>query len=560
MKYFLKINLIILVFCLQSVNSSGTDKNKVIGKYYKVHKKFRRSFCKPGTEEKFWDLFKEFRGDGYHIPLLHDKSLDFDAINKNLESLFKKVEWIENLRKKIPSSKAMKKLRKSIKSMEKTLNALLKYKHDFHETEDGKYKLQNITKSKLEFVKLKEKFKILIARVQFLQGFRYPVDHLVWRKKYNDLKKLKDINSKKKANEIYFYRRIIEDGAQEKNNTGSDLMFRAALNTVTIKLKSDLEFISEELRYDLTYILNKMDHYLKMGNKKWKNRIVEWKNRTKRKYDFYSKLVTNQNDTQRLYIENRANGLNNLKKFVYEKQAGVYKFWTEQDFMMRKLFVLETILFNEVGRVDGREALERKDVSQVVINRTTMDEYSLLNDEDDIVKFLDKNIEKEVDIYRWLNTFFKEGEFSFTYYFISGNVRVFCPSMTRASRYLRRQNLRIALNMLNSPNNSFEAVRYFSRASMVGRINMDSVWNNFNLIPERPGALSNRNRYLKGQYKKNKYSYLYHFKDTLGKTYKAVEIMGHKYVHPKGFFKFYKYRSPHLFKYFSPKKEIITIE
>jgi hypothetical protein len=135
---------------------------------------------------------------------------------------------------------------------------------------------------------------------------------------------------------------------------------------------------------------------------------------------------------------------------------------------MQKLFSIETILYSEVGRIDAPDALERRDIAQVVINRSQNVLYNSLGNKDSIVKYLSPEI--KINENKWLNVLFKEGEFSFTYFYIPGNFHIYCPDMSRIGQFLRRENVRIALNLLNKPQASFFALRYFSRASMFGLI------------------------------------------------------------------------------------------
>jgi hypothetical protein len=85
---------------------------------------------------------------------------------------------------------------------------------------------------------------------------------------------------------------------------------------------------------------------------------------------------------------------------------------------------------------------------------------------------------------------------------------------------------------------------------------MTPIWNDFHPLPQKPGRLAKNNKKLKKIYQHQKYSYLYNFKDPLGKAYKVVEIKEKIYVMPLEVERFYKYRSPHFFRYFSPKEHL----
>ncbi|MCY4523533.1 MAG: hypothetical protein OXB84_02215, partial [Halobacteriovoraceae bacterium] len=201
------------------------------------------------------------------------------------------------------------------------------------------------------------------------------------------------------------------------------------------------------------------------------------------------------------------------------------------------------------GSVDGRAALERKDIAQVVINRSEIPFYSSLTSKDEVFPNLKKKW-GDLKSYRWLNLLFKTGEFSFTYYFIPSSVRVYCPSMNRKGKFLRRENLRVAIALLKKPNENFPAVRYFSRHSMLGRIDMGILWNNYNPLPERPGPPALRGRFLRSLYGKGRYDYLYSFTGPDNKNFKVIKIKGTNYVVSLEKNKFYHHRNPHYFKYF----------
>jgi hypothetical protein len=118
---------------------------------------------------------------------------------------------------------------------------------------------------------------------------------------------------------------------------------------------------------------------------------------------------------------------------------------------------------------------------------------------------------------------------------------------------LQKENLKIALEVLRQPRLSFKATRYFSRASMTGRIDMTSVWNDFKAIPEREGGPLTEISRLQSQYKQNKHEVLYSFKNPDGVPFDVLEINKENYVikhssseNPE----FFSWRNPHNFIYF----------
>ncbi len=244
-----------------------------------------------------------------------------------------------------------------------------------------------------------------------------------------------------------------------------------------------------------------------------------------------------------------------LQDFVFQKHKETYDFWKNEDEAYQALYVLVTTLFNEVGGIDGSEAMERRDVLQVVINRYFNHKYNFIPENDHLYPyFTPKNFKGNWYENPWLNVMFKEGEFSFTYYFIHGAIRVFCPDQTWAGRKLRGENLELSIEALSDFNGDFHGVRYFSRASMLGRISMDKIWNEYSPIAERAGKEidSKKQSLLLSAYKGKAYEYRYHFIDPKERRFKVVEINDKTYAFDQKEEKFYLYRSPHFFKYFAP--------
>ena len=249
-----------------------------------------------------------------------------------------------------------------------------------------------------------------------------------------------------------------------------------------------------------------------------------------------------------------------LMKFNFEKQREVYNFWLEQSELNRALFVLETILFNEVGGLDGRDALERKDVAQVVINRTQLPFYRTIEKKEKIYPYLESIGKKRLTQSKWLNVMFKEGEFSFTYFFIPSSKKIYCPDMSRRGRFLRRENLKNCFKYIKKiPIRNLRPFGIFSRASMLGRINMAKIWTDFKALPQRPGKKSMKNSLLKRLHKRSKYRFLYEFYDAQGQMYYVFEIKGGGIVNNQAYVydpvreNFFDYRNPHFFTYFAPQ-------
>ena len=82
---------------------------------------------------------------------------------------------------------------------------------------------------------------------------------------------------------------------------------------------------------------------------------------------------------------------------------------------------------------------------------------------------------------------------------------------------------------------------------------MDSVWDDYEAYPERPGLLASGQEKLLKQVQSDKFRYLYSFKDPVRKVYQVLEIDGRTYAvgETEGIKLFYEYRNPHYFRYFT---------
>jgi hypothetical protein len=340
---------------------------------------------------------------------------------------------------------------------------------------------------------------------------------------------------------------------------------RTTIDTLHFELQQHGFYLSEDARYDMEFVLGKIESELSKGKARILERLAEWEDRTLRTRDFYKSLTLPENQVPAIAGDKRSTpnrhlirehniATNRLKEFVYKKQAEVYKYWLNQPELTRAVFVIETILLNEVGSVDGEDALERMDVARVVMNRLDKPRYLAIGKKEFIYPYLqDVTSDFHINNEKWLNALFKQGEFSFTYYYMNGVAKIFCPDMAPSAKRLRKKNIEIALQVLKEPNTSFKTTRYFSRASMIGRIHMDSIWEDYIPYPERPGLLAPGQPKLLKAFKQGDYTYLYSFQDPAFELYQVVEIKGENYAlgEKNGIQLFYHHRNPHYFRYFT---------
>lgn len=539
--------------------------SKHISTYMNSFDQFRSKICVPKAESLFDQYLLDYRGQGYWIPELND-DVDVESIKALLPQMENKLTWIKNQKKNIiagdfPNEKVTANTRR-------ILNKLLTLKKSELNPDEI-----NKIKSRKESLKLLNEllisYEAMIKKVSFLSGFQYPVDHLKNRKVHDGYREKEDIESIKIANYTFLYRKLLEDGAYNKDHSGSDVYTRTTIDTLHFELMEHDFYLSEDARYDLEFILSKIESEISKGKKRIIDRLTEWEERTQRTKDFYESLTLPENQVlqiagdknsspnrQLIFQHNKA--ADRLKSFVYTKQAEVYKYWLNQSELSRAIFVLETILLNEVGGVDGEDALERMDVARVVMNRLDKPKYLLISKKEFIYPYLKEVAsESHVKNERWLNALFKQGEFSFTYYYMNGVGKIFCPDMSPNAKRLRKKNVEIALQVLKEGDTSFKTTRYFSRASMIGRIHMDSIWEDYIPYPERPGLLAEGQEKLLKAFNTGDYTYLYAFKNPAFDLFQVVEINGKNFAlgEKNGLKLFFHHRNPHYFKYFT-KTEI----
>ena len=522
--------------------------------YKRLHKKFSKEVCSPGADSKYYAYLRKYRGAGFYLPLFKG-DIDREAIKGNLPRFKSKISFIEKTRERLAKTKKLPEFKDVSAPIRESLRELLNFKKEFSQAIE-KEKKENLRKrSNAELDKLRKRLNVFLDKVFFLKSYNFPNDHLENRRRYELYKDRSDDKSQRKANKVFFMRKIVEDATYDSDHGGSDLFLRSTLDTVYLAAQNEKDFVSENLRYDLDWTLRSVESVLSRDKQEQLDRLEEWAKRTKANLDFYEDIIQVKNKKKaRKLVKEKNEATIRLKEYVYTKQAEVYKWWMDKPELMKALFVMETILFNEVGRVDGQDALERMDVAQIVLNRVGHPFYSSLDPNQELIKHLGLSEEK-YGKNKWLNTLFRVGEFSFTYHYISSVVKIFCPDMSSIGRSLRSKNVKISLEALKDHKDSFNVLRYFSRVSMLGKIDMSTVWFDYEKYPERPGYEVQNQRLLARLFLAGKYQYLYSFTDPEGGSFQVVKIGDKTYSvnWKKGRPVFHKYRDPHLFKYFIKK-------
>lgn len=557
----------VLLFIL--ANPAWAAKSKldlaVLNEYLKTQKEYSDSTCSPGVEQAYKELDTKYKGDGNFIPVLLDQKVDQKTIKTALPLIKEKIIWIKSQESNVLKAENFQEVSQTLKRIENEVAVLQEAKKDLFLAKTFDQKTDIEERAKKQFTQMMKEVENLKTQAPYLLSFKFPLDHLALRADYEKYKGVATKEARSKANTIYLSRRVLQDGSYDENLTRNDSVIRAGFDTLYLSLTKDKDrsFLTENERADFKFVLANFQNLLDQGKETLAKRYVEWADRAERSLTFYQDLSDGKKikmaDTATVtdiasLLEERARSLYNLKAFVLKKEAATYEYWSKKSELFQYLFALETILYAEVGRIDAPDALERRDVAQVVINRFSDPIYSNMGAEDALNEYISKDI-KTKD-YKWLNVLFKEGEFSFTYFYIPGNLHIYCPDMSKVGQFLRRENVRIALELLNKPRKDFPAMRYFSRMSMFGRIEMDSLWDGYKAVGEVPGKSVKNPKKLAELYKQDRYKFLYDFEvDEKKKTFIVVEMKGKPYVidfnKPS---QVYYYRNPNQFRYFAPLK------
>jgi hypothetical protein len=553
---WLKFFFIFLVLHdLHASRKEDKDFDSIKRRYLKELESYHRELCPQGTEDQYLGLLKDYRGLGYYLPEVGGE-VDLVTIEKLLPEILKKIEWLEKVQGKlsVQSWPDSQKIGDKILAL---IQEALKFKEEYAIHKDFKAQKKIAGQSMKVIGHLKAEVKKLFDELYFLQSYDFPVDHLKNRKIYDDFKDFEDHTSKQISNYAFFYRKILEDGAYNPDQTGYDLFLRSTMDTIWFEVHRPQLFLDEDLRVDLEWAIKKIRKEIDRGHTQWKDRINEWLGRLQRQRDFYKDLINpdNRARTQEI-VQTQNQALLKLKDFVIKNQTKSYLFWTKRTSDLQALFVLDTILHNEVGDVDAPDALERMDVAQIVWNRQKVAPYAELKSDQMLYKELvSQYSDEKIKGHTWLNSLFRLGEFSFTYPYIPGVVKIFCFDQSKKGKKLQKENLKIGWTTIQKPREEFTPIRYFSRAAMLGRINMGLVWDQFKLYPERAGLLAEGQPELLSHFTAKQYRFLYAFSDPEAVEYWVIDMKNKIYVvRPQGEKSlFFSYRNPQDFRYFTPK-------
>ena len=285
-------------FFLLSANSCAStsvkwegDMKKHVASYTRQFDDFRKKICVPKAESIFDKNLLAYRGQGYWIPELNE-DVDVESIKSLLPEMEHKLKWIKAqkalvMRRGIPDKSVILKTQNTLKK----LLDLKKTELSVNEKEKTRARQQSLAL----LTRLQKNYEALIKKVSFLTNFQYPVDHLKNRKVYDSFRDKDDDASTRIANYSFLYRKLLEDGAYNKDHTGSDIYLRTTIDTLHFELMNHGFYLSEDARYDADFVLSKIESELSKGKARILERLTEWEGRAQRTLDFYRSLTLPEN-------------------------------------------------------------------------------------------------------------------------------------------------------------------------------------------------------------------------------------------------------------------------
>jgi len=474
----------------------------------------RSNFCTSKDIKEYYRLNSSLSRDVVYIPMLGDK-LDSDTIKVHLPLIKAKIKWINSLGGRLSIAKGKIDITDKVKELEKSIDENLKAKRLF-EVENRKTR-KVINQAKASMVKIKKSFEDILSRVFYLKNFHFPINHTYNRALFERFKKegkLKD------ANMIFFKRKIYEEGAPFRKHS-SDRHVRMVLDNLSIRMSSFKFFLSERDRIDLMWLARMFNADKRLIDvSSYQSYFKAWSKSLKNKVKKYEELL-NVSGATKEYITKKFKE-RGFADFVYRKHSDVYSYLSKQKKQLRKLYVVDSILYNEVGSVDPNNMF-KEDILNVIFSRVNSPKFNVLGEDAMIRPFFKKNDKTN---YPWLNILFNKGEFSFTYHYFSASRYIFCPPNTSIGKRLRKKNLDLfeEFEKKYSKTKNPKIHYYFSRVSMPGRIDMTEVWTHADPVVRKLGQVlsTEKLKEVKNYMINDQAKYLYTFQQK-GKSYFAIK-------------------------------------
>ena len=227
---------------------------------------------------QYGKLLKQYRGQGIYLPKVNG-NIDRKAILKNLHHYQSKLNFIDEtiskFNKRFGKNKKFTNFAITKDQIDQTVTTLLHLKKQSHQAIRTSRKEVLRIESRKQITVLQNQFETFVDQIFFMKSFNFPNDFLAHREQYEKYKDLPGKKNKMKANQIFFFRKIVEDGAYDPDHTRPDKYIRTALDTLFLNIKKEGDFLSENVRYDLEWFERYTNRLVKRGKKVQLSRLKE---------------------------------------------------------------------------------------------------------------------------------------------------------------------------------------------------------------------------------------------------------------------------------------------
>src|SRR5690606_39284020 len=114
------------------------DIDRHLAEYLKLHDRFNKKVCTPGAEEKYWELYRDFRGDGHYIPVLGDGKLDRMTVSRFVPEIESKIAWIGEQKKILAKRNGFADVKVALNLLKERLEKSLDLKYKIFREKDEK--------------------------------------------------------------------------------------------------------------------------------------------------------------------------------------------------------------------------------------------------------------------------------------------------------------------------------------------------------------------------------------------------------------------------------------
>lgn len=279
----------IALIALSSISiAKGPSDSEIINKYLSLHRAQYKETCNMQVYNKSKKLYKDFLGDGIFIPFKLDGQLDEESISEHIPLMKKKREWVANIRKRLSKMRSFRNVLARNREIRKQFESAMEHNYNYRYAKTLDEKSSLAIKSKKEIKQFLKDFNAYLGSLYFYQSFKFPVDHLHLRSEYDKYKNIETPDGKAKSNSAYLLRKIVEDGSVDSKRGRSDLSLRSLIDSVYLRsIGFEKAFLTDDLRYDIHDLIDRLDRVLRRGHKKTLSRIKYWEKKIIERENYY---------------------------------------------------------------------------------------------------------------------------------------------------------------------------------------------------------------------------------------------------------------------------------